>query len=181
MPDALELRQNMPVDCDGGYVGRLEGIAVDTRTGLATELLVHVRGDVESDVDAPSSPLAPLLAESGQRVLVPPAWASKTTRVSSPLPFLGDRLRLRLTASAAQIAHSLTLRSDSELAAGIQTILAANPAIEPSLSHIRVLVRDGTVTLLGSVPTARHRLSAEQDVWHISGVLAVQNELTPLG
>lgn len=180
-PDALELRRNMPVDCDGGHVGRLEGVVVDARAGLATELLVHVRGDVEADVEGPTSPLAPLVPVRGQRVLVPPAWATKTTKVASPLPFMGGGVRLKLSASAAQIAHSLVLRRDAELAADIQAILAVNPAVEPSLPRMRVVVRDGTVTLLGSVPTARHRLSAEQDVWHVPGVLAVQNELAALG
>ncbi|MDE3231196.1 MAG: BON domain-containing protein, partial [Chloroflexota bacterium] len=34
------------------------------------------------------------------------------------------------------------------------------------------------VTLLGTLPSPRHRASAEQDVWHLAGVLAVRNEIT---
>jgi hypothetical protein len=178
---ALDLRHDMRVDCDGGYIGRLEGMVVETRTGLASGLLIHVRGNVAGDVAGPTDPLAPLVAVAGQRMIVPSVWATQTIKVSSPVPLLGDRLRVRLSASPAQIAHSLTLRRDAALAAEIQTILAANPAIQPSLPHLRVVVRDGTVTLLGSVPSARHRLSAEQDVWHIPGVLAVHNELIARG
>ncbi len=83
-----------------------------------------------------------------------------------------------LNASAAQVARCLVLRGDAELTADIWAILAANPAIEPSLSLLRVSVREGVVTLLGSLPTSRHRLSAEQDIWHVPGVLAVHNEVT---
>jgi BON domain len=180
-PDALELRRHMAVDCRGGHVGRLEGLIVDTRTGVATELLVRVRDDVEADVSGPTSALAPLLRVRGQQLLLPPVWATKIARITSPLPFLGPSARLQLDASAAQVAHSLTLRADAALLADVWAILAANPAIEPSLPRIRVVVRDGAVTLLGRVPTVRHRLSAEQDVWHIPGVLTVHNELVAAG
>ncbi len=179
--DVLDLRRNMRVDCDGGYVGRLEGVVVDTRTGLASGLLMRVRGNVAADVEGPTDALVPLVAVAGQRMIVPADWATHVIKVSTLFPFPSDRLRLRLSTRAAQIAHSLVLRPDAALAAEIQTILAANPAIQPSLPHLRVAVRDGAVTLLGSVPTARHRLSAEQDVWHISGVLAVRNELVARG
>lgn len=180
-PDALDLRARMRVDCQGGEVGRLEGVMVDLRSGVATGLLVRVRGDVDADVSRPTDPLAPLLAVTNRRVLVNPAWATKVDKIAGPLPFLPGSARLLLDASAAQVAHSLELRADAALLANVWQILAANPAIAPFLSDVRVVVNDGTVTLLGRLPTARHKLSAEQDVWHVPGVLAVQNETTAAG
>ncbi len=180
-PDALELRRHIRVDCQAGRVGKLEGVVVDTHSGLATELLIHVRGDVAADVESPTDPLAPLLRVQGLRVLVPPAWATKAEHASSELPFAPAQARLMLTATAVQVAHGLILRDDAALTADVWAILAANPAIEPTLSHMRVEVRDGTVTLLGSVPSSRHRLSAEQDVWHVPGVLGVRNEMSVRG
>ncbi len=176
-PDALELRRGARVDCQAGYIGRLEGVVVDVHTGLATELLVRVRRGIDGDVRGPRDPLAPLVPVQGLRVLVSPTWATKADQPSAALPFLPAQPRLMLNATAAQVAHGLMLRDDAELAADVWTILSVNPAVEPSLARMRVLVSDGTVTLLGSVPSLRHRLSAEQDVWHVPGVLAVHNEL----
>jgi hypothetical protein len=180
-PDALELRRKMRVACQAGLVGRLEGVVIDTHMGLVTELLVRVRDDVDAEATWPTDPLWPLLEVRGQRMLLPPAWATKTDRVASSLPLLGSSARLVLSATAAQIARSLILRSDADLTAGVWSILSANPAIEPLLGQLHVSVRDGTVMMLGTVPTARHRLSAEQDVWHVPGVLAVHNELVAAG
>ena len=180
-PDALDLRARMRVDCQGGEVGRLEGLVVDLRSGLATGLLVRVRGDVDTDVSRPTDPLAPLFAVTNRRVLVNPAWATKVDKIAGPLPFMPSRPRLLLDASAAQVAHSLELRSDAALMASVWEILAANPAIAPFLADVRIVVHDGTVTLLGSLPSSRHKLSAEQDVWHVPGVLAVQNEMSAAG
>lgn len=180
-PDAVELRRGMRIDCRGGYVGRLQGLVMDTQRGVATELLVRVRGDVEADIQRPTDPLVSLLGLRGQRVLVPPSWVTKADRVAGAWPFLPAASRLILDATAAQVASSLVLRDDAELTANVWIILAANPAIEPFTQHLRVAVSDGAVTLLGSVPTSRHRLSAEQDVWHVSGVLAVHNELIVRG
>lgn len=180
-PDALDLRRHMRVDCQGGEVGRLEGVAVDLRTGLAMGLLVRVRTDVDTDVSRPTDALAPLLEVGGQRMLVSPSWATKVDKIASALPLAPGRPQLLLAASAAQVAHSLGLRSDAALRASVWDILAANPAIAPSLGSLRVAVHDGTVTLLGTLPTVRHKLSAEQDVWHIPGVLAIQNEVVAAG
>ena len=175
-PDAVELRRNMYVDCEGGRVGRLEGLVIDGHTGLATDLLVHVRGDVDADLTGPTDPRAPLVRVQGQRVLVPPAWASKVDLVPAGLPFLPGQLRLMLNATAAQVAHGFVLRDDAALTADVWSMLAANPALAPSLAHLRVVVHDGTVILLGSLPSVRHRLSAEQDIWHVPGVLGIQDE-----
>jgi hypothetical protein len=177
-PDALDLRRDARVDCAGGIVGRLEGLVIDTRTGRVTELLVRVRRDVEADVARPNDPLAPLVSVAGQRVLVPPAWATRSDASKAALPFLPAAHRLTLQATAAQIEHGLVLRGDAALEADVWRILGANPAIEPALGGLRVVVREGEVTLLGALPTTRHRLSAEQDVWHVPGVLAVHNEIT---
>jgi hypothetical protein len=180
-PDALELRRHLRVDCQAGRVGRLEGMVVDTHTGLATELLIQVRGDVAADIAGPTDPLGPLLRVQGQRVLVPPAWATKAEQAAGMLPFFPAQARIVLAATAVQVAHGLILRDDASLTADVWAILAANPAIEPALSHVRVQVRDGMVTLLGSLPSVRHRLSAEQDVWHVPGVLGVRNETSVRG
>ncbi len=177
-PDALDLRRGARVDCAGGTVGQLEGLVIETRGGLVTELVVRVRGDVEADVGRPTDPLAPLVSLAGQRLLVPPSWATRSDAAKAALPFMPAAYRLMLQASAAQIAHGLVLRSDAALQADIWRMLALNPAIEPALGRVRVVVREGVVTLLGVLPSARHRLSAEQDVWHVSGVLAVHNEIT---
>lgn len=174
-PDALELRRGMPVDCPGGHIGRLEGVTIDRRTGLATELLVRVRGDVDAEVSRPRDPLAPLVPVLGQRVLVSPGTASRVERVPS---LLGGRAHLWLTATPGQIAHSPTLRSDAELTASIWAILSANPAVAPYLGHLRIVARQGDITLLGSLPSVRHRLAAEQDIWHVPGVLALHDELS---
>ncbi|HEY7984311.1 MAG TPA: BON domain-containing protein [Ktedonobacterales bacterium] len=180
-PDALDLRRGARVDCDGGVVGRLESLVIDARTGLVTELVVRVRGDVAADVARPSDPLAPLVAVAGQRMLVPPTWATRAETAKAALPFMPAAHRLLLQASAAQIAHGVALRGDTALEADVWRILALNPAVEPGLGRLRVVVREGVVTLLGALPTSRHRLSAEQDVWHVPGVLGVHNEITAEG
>jgi hypothetical protein len=177
-PDALDLRRDARVDCAGGVVGHLEGLAIDTRTGLVSELVVRVRRDVEADVTRPNDPLAPLVSVAGLRVLVPPSWATRSDSSKAALPFMPAAYRLMLQASAAQIAHGMVVRGDAVLQADVWRMLAANPAIEPGLARLRVVVREGAVTLLGALPSARHRLSAEQDVWHVPGVLAVHNEIT---
>jgi hypothetical protein len=176
-PDALELRRGMRVDCQAGPVGRLEGIVVDLFNGLASELVVHVRGDIEADVEGPTDPIGALLRVQGQRVLLPPSWATKAEQVPSGVLFAPASARLPLLATAAQVAHSLVLRDDAALAADVWSILAANPSLQPALGHVTIAVRDGTVTLRGSIPSIRQRLAAEQDVWHVPGVLALRDEL----
>jgi hypothetical protein len=176
-PDALDLRRGMRVDCQSGQVGKLEGVVVDLFTGLTTELVVRVRGDVESVVEGPTDPMGALLRVQGQRVLLPPSWATKAEQVSSGVLFAPPSSRLPLMATAAQVAHSLVLRADAALAADVWNILGANPSLQPALGRVSVSVRDGTVTLRGSMPTLRQRLAAEQDVWHIPGVLALRDEL----
>ena len=177
-PDALELRGGMRVYCHEGYVGKLEGVALDTSTGLCNELLIHIRGDILSDVETTSSPLASLLDVAGQRLLVSPAWAGSVKRQGSQVPFRGDVLTLHLDASPEQIASGTRIYSDEKVAADIWSILDNNPAISPYTGRIHLDVHDGTVRIWGSLPTPRHRASAEQDIWHVPGVFALHNQIT---
>jgi len=177
-PDAVELRGGMRVHCHEGYVGRLHGLMVDTRTGLIVELVVRVRGDVLAEVDLPTSPMMPLVAMSGRLILVSPAWATATKPDDGGLLSRGDELALRLDATAEQLAASAVLRRDEEVAADIWAILDANPAIAPYVGGLRCEVHDGDVRLFGTLPSPRHRASAEQDIWHVPGVFALHDETT---
>lgn len=177
-PESVELRGGVRVYCHDGYVGRLEGFVLDTRVGVAQHILVAIRSNTLVDVDSPSDPLFRLTEVGGQRVLLPPSWIVSATHENSGFPLGSGSTRLKLDASAEQIASALVLRSDGELAAAIWSILDDNPAIAPYTGQLRVLVHDGDVTLRGVLPSPRHRASAEQDVWHVPGVLAVHNEIT---
>jgi hypothetical protein len=175
-PEAIELREGMRVYCPDGYVGRLEGVTFDVGSGIALELLVHMRSDVLSEVETTTSPLAPLLPVAGQRVLIAPNWAASVKPEPGTVPFRREVLTLHVDATPEQIASGTALRPDKAVAADVLDILAANPALAPFVGRIRVEVHDGTVRLLGSLPSARHRASAEQDIWHIPGVFALDDE-----
>lgn len=177
-PDALELRGGMRVRCHEGYIGRLEGLVIEAREGLVSDLIVRVRSDALADVQLSSDPMFKLVNAQGQEALISPAWAVSVTQSSSVLPFVAPDLTLRLDATVEQIASAATLRSDGQLTASVWQILSENPAIAPYLGQMRVQVGDGEVTLLGVLPSRRHRASAEQDVWHLPGVIAVRNEIT---
>ena len=176
-PDVLELRSGMRVYCHDGYVGRLEGVCLDVQMGAVTELLVHIRGDVLSSVEIGTDPLAYLLNVAGQRLLLPVAWATSAKQEQSKIPFRDGGL-LQLDASPEQIASGTRVRRDGDIAGDIGQMFEVNPAINPYVARLRVVVHDGVVTLLGTLPSPRHRASAEQDVWHVPGVLAVRNEIT---
>lgn len=180
-PDTLELRRGMRVVSEDGYIGRLEGIAIDTRGGVATELVVRIRSDVLADVDLPTSPLAPLIGAAGRRLLLSPAWAASVKTEEGGLPFSGAEPTLRLDASAEQFASGAELRSDDDVAGAIWNLIAANPALAPYAPDMRVAVHDGDVTIRGTVPTPRHRASLGQDIWHVPGVLALHDELRVTG
>lgn len=180
-PDSVELLKGMHVYCHEGYIGQMEGITIDPRTGGATELLMHVRGDVLADVDLPTSPFARLLPLSGQHVLLSPTWATTTKPEPAALPFMPPQLALHLDATAEQIASCSILRRDQDLAADIWRILSANPALAPYTAGIHLNVRDGDVTIEGRVPSARHRASIEQDIWHVPGIYALHDELRVTG
>lgn len=180
-PDSVELRGGIRVYCHDGYVGRLEGFALDTHTGLAQQIVVRIRSNPLADVENSTDPLTSLIAVSGQQVMLPPSWVVSATHESSGFPFGSGSTRLKLDASAEQVAQGLLLRTDGELAAAIWSILDENPAIAPYTGQLRVLVHDGDVTLRGRLPSPRHRASAEQDVWHVPGVLAVHNDIVVAG
>lgn len=177
-PESVELRGGVRVYCHDGYIGRLEGFVLDTRAGVAQHILVAVRSNTLADVDSASDPLFRLIEVGGQQVLLPPAWVVSASHESSGFPLGSGSTHLMLDASAEQIAAALVLRPDGELAAAIVNILDDNPAIAPYTSQLRVSVHDGDVTLRGMLPSPRHRASAEQDVWHVPGVLTVHNEIT---
>lgn len=176
-PDSVELRGGIRVYCHDGYVGRLEGIVLDSGAGLAQHIVVRIRGNALADVENASDPLFSLVEVGGQMVMLPPAWVVSAAHESGGFPFGSGSTRLTLDASAEQIASGLLLRSDGELTSAIWEIWNDNPAIAPFTGQLRVQAHDGDVTLLGSLPSPRHRASAEQDVWHVPGVLAVHNEI----
>jgi hypothetical protein len=180
-PDTLELRGGMRVRCHDGYVGRLAGMVLDNNSGTVQELIMRIRGNVLADVESNVEPMNALLRVAGQQVLVPPAWAVSTTRESSSLPFRGGTTTLLLDATPEQVASGTVLRSDADLAGDILAIWNDNPALLPYSAHMRVVVRDGEATLLGTVPSPRHKATAEQDAWHVPGVFAVRNYLTVQG
>lgn len=176
-PEIMELRGGMRVFGHDGYLGRLEGIAIDPRAGLATDLLVHIRGDVRASVAILTDPFAYLLPVAGERLLLSAAWAESTKPDASQRWFRGGGAILHLGASTEQVASAPRLRGDGNIAGDILRMLDANPALAPYTARIQVNVHDGEVMLLGTVPTRRHRASAEQDAWHVPGVISVRNEL----
>jgi BON domain len=177
-PESVELRGGIRVYCHDGYIGRLEGMMLDTRAGVVQEVLVRIRSNPLADVENASDPLFRLVEVSGQQLLLSPAWVVSATRESSGFPFGSGSTRLTLNASAEQVASGVWLRSDGALATSIWNIFEDNPAIAPYSGQLKVSVRDGDVTLRGALPSPRHRASAEQDVWHVPGVVAVHNQLS---
>lgn len=178
-PDAFTLRGGMRVVCHDGEVGDVRGIAIDSDTGAVIDLLIHVRGDVVASVEYITSPMAPLLRVAGRELLVPPAWVSAVKADADRL--FGDDQTLHLDASAEQIAACAQLRTDNEVTGDILKILDANPAIAPHIARLRVSVHDGGVVVRGTLPSPRHRASAEQDIWHVPGVFALYDEIQIAG
>ena len=179
-PDVLELHAGMRVYCHDGYVGRLEGVCLDVRVGTIPELLVRIRGDVLSSVEIGTDPLAYLMNVAGQRLLVAVSWATSTKPEKGGAPLRGSGI-LQLDASPEQIASGTRVRADGDIAGDIAQMFEMNPAINPYAARLRIEVHDGAVTLLGTLPSPRHRASVEQDVWHVPGVLAVRNEIAVAG
>lgn len=178
-PDAFTLRGGMRVVCHDGEVGDLRGIAIDAETGAVINLLVRIRGNVAASVEYITSPMAALLRVAGRELLVPPAWISAVKADTDRL--FGEEQTLHLDASAEQIAACAQLRTDSAITGDILHILDANPAIAPFLARLRVSVHDGSVVVRGTLPSARHRASAEQDIWHVPGVFALHDEIEIAG
>jgi hypothetical protein len=179
-PDGFLLHGDLRARCHEGYIGKVEGLALDLRTGEALGLLLHLRSDVLSAITRAADPFYQLLPLAGQRILVPPAWMRSVSRTRASLPFLPDEETLHLDASVEQVASATIVRSDPELEADISRILEENAALAPLLARISIEVRDGVVRLRGEAPTPRHIASIEQDIWHVPGVNGVRNELTAL-
>jgi hypothetical protein len=176
--DFIELHPKMPVNCtDGEGIGKLEGIVIATATGLADALLIRIRGNMEDVVASPRDPLAVLVPEQDQALMVPPEWASLTEAVSTKTRPLGVPRSLQLNANAVQVAHGLQLRDDAALQQDVYTILGKSWALAPYMSELRVSVHDGIVSINGTTLSPRLRASLEQDIWHIPGVLAVRSRL----
>jgi hypothetical protein len=173
-PDAVELHPRMRVDCMDGPVGRLEGVVLGVATGIAEALLVRVRTGMENDVTSPQDPLAPLVAEQGQALMLPPEWAKAAETINHAV---GAIHALRLEATGAQVASGLHLRPDDALTQDVYAMMGKSPALAPFLSDMRVQVDDGVVRLTGPALSPRLRASLEQDIWHIPGVLAVRSDL----
>ncbi len=175
-PEAIELQPHMLVECRDGYrpVARLEGIVIESATGVVNSLLLRIANDLEGDVTSPIDPLAPLVRVQGQALMVDPAWAKAPESIKHAL---GTTHYLKMDATAAQIAHGLALRSDDALKQDVAAILGKNPALATYLPDFRIIVTDGTVTISGVSLSPRLYASVEQDIWHIPGVLAVRNEL----
>jgi BON domain-containing protein len=179
-PDGFLLHDDLRVRCHEGYVGKVDGLALDLRTGVALGLLLHVRSDVLSAITRASDPYYHLLPLAGQRILTPMAWMRSIGHAKAALPFLPTEETLDLDASVEQVASATVVRADADLEADVIHILEENLALAPLLARISIQVREGIVRLRGEVPTERHKASIEQDVWHVPGVNGVRNELRAL-
>ncbi len=175
--EAVELRGGLRVRCHDGYVGKLEGLTVDAASGHVLDLLVRVRGDVLAEVETAASPFAKLVPLAGQVVTVPPAWLRRVATDKGAGPLSPDEPIAHLDASPEQIASGMLIRSDGDITTDIWRMFEENPAIAPYLERITVAVLDGSVSLRGTVPSPRHKLTVEQDIWHVPGVFSVSNNL----
>src|ERR1044071_9649186 len=67
------------------------------------------------------------------------------------------------------------MRSDSELRADVDSELAWNPSVRNE--DIAVAVKDGVVTLAGTVDTYAQLYAAERAIEHVRGARAIVNDL----
>lgn len=171
---AIELHPHMHVECRDGYLGKLEGVVIDTANGAANALLLRVRANLQDDITSPGDPLSAFVSLQGQALMIPPEWAKSPETVTHAL---GATHFLRLEATASQIAHGLVLRPDGDLQQDVYAILSKNPALATYLGEMLVEVHDGAITISGVALSGRLRASVEQDIWHVPGVLAVRNHL----
>jgi hypothetical protein len=169
----VELRAKMPVFCSDEHrqgaryrVGHLEGLTIAARTGLANGVVVRVRAHPEAEVERPTDPLAPLVAVAGRRLVASPAWVAAV-----------EREGLVLSAFPAQVASGVEFLNDWQVRERIWAILNENPALQPYLSWLRIEVKDGVAYLSGRLPMARLRNSAKQDIWHVPGVVGIEDAL----
>ncbi len=173
LQSAIELHMKMPVFCMSEHqqtaryrIGHVEGLTIAARTGLANGLVVQVRAHPEEEVARPTDPLAPLVGVAGRRLVLSPAWVKGV-----------ERGGLLLGAFPAQIASGVEFLNDLQIRERLWAILGENPALQPYLARLQVDVRDGVVYLGGRLPMLRLRNSAKQDIWHVPGVVAIEDTL----
>ncbi len=171
---AVELLTKMPVFCSDEHqqkkryrVGHLEGMTVAARTGLANGLVVRVRSHPEEEVQHPNDPLAQLIDVAGRRLVLPPNWVLAE----------GGQAALVLSGFPAQVASSVEYLDDIQVRERLWAILNENPALQPYLGRLKAEVQDGVVYLSGQLPMSRLRNSAKQDIWHVPGVVAIEDTL----
>ncbi|HEX6779464.1 MAG TPA: BON domain-containing protein [Ktedonobacterales bacterium] len=172
LQSAIELQARMPVFCTDEHqqaryrVGQFEGLTVAARTGLANGLVVQVRAHPEADITRPTDPQAALVSVAGRRLVLSPAWV-KTAKQGE----------LLLSVFPAQVASGVEYLDDLQVRERIWAILGENPALQPYLASLRIDVHDGVVYLGGRLPMLRLRNSAKQDIWHVPGVVAIEDTL----
>lgn len=172
LQSAIELQSRMPVFCTDEHqqaryrVGHFEGLTIAARTGLANGLVVQVRAHPEADITRPTDPQAALVSVAGRRLVLSPAWV-KTAKQGE----------LLLSVFPAQVASGVEYLDDLQVRERIWAILGENPALQPYLASLRIDVRDGVVYLGGRLPMLRLRNSAKQDIWHVPGVVAIEDTL----
>jgi osmotically-inducible protein OsmY len=89
----------------------------------------------------------------------------------------GKHEGLMLSVFPAQMARSVEFLDDLQVRERLWAILGENPALQPYLSWLRIDVQDGVVYLRGRLPQGRLRNSAKQDIWHVPGVVAIEDTL----
>jgi len=171
--NGVELRARMAVFCTDEHhqqtryrVGQLEGLTIAARTGLANGLVVRVRAHPEADVTRPTDPQAALVPVAGRRLVASQAWV----RAVEPEGLV-------LSAFPAQVASSVEYLDDWQVRERIWAILNDNPAIQPYVTWLSLDVKDGVAYLGGRLPEARLRNSAKQDIWHVPGVVGIEDAL----
>jgi hypothetical protein len=169
----VELRVRMTVFCTDEHhprtryrVGQLAGLTVTARTGLANGLVVRVRSHPEAEVTRPTDPQAALVAVAGRRLVASPAWVRSV-----------EPEGLILSVFPAQVASSVEYLDDWQVRERVWAILNDNPAIQPYVTWLSVEVKDGVTYLGGRLPHSRLRNSAKQDVWHVPGVVGIEDAL----
>ena len=85
----------------------------------------------------------------------------------------------KLTAGLVLLAVPVLLRADAEVDRKIEAAAKASYNYRTVLAdHVAIKVKDGTVTLTGSVPDADRRTLAEDTVSNLPGVVAVDDQIT---
>ncbi len=154
-----------------GVIGVFNEIEVEPRPRLDSSIRVDVVTAITAD------PLADIRqidveVENGVVIL--------TGTVGSPLERSTAEEIAQGVAGVAGVRNLLTFepvaeRPDGDIAEDIQYRLRADADVAAGL--ITVVVQQGEVTLAGSVRSAAERMRAEEQVWTVPGVRAVENNL----